>query len=213
MSDLDIITLGAATLDPKTKVAQVQAVRETPSPDVTETIGEVPMMNALGLTALPAAADSAGRAEGVVCSAGGLDGVCIGGWDTRTADVTGELRPGETCLHATGPNFKSRVFCKDRILALVVGNDMVLTLDKVAGKIQIAGLGGIIEMTADGIRLVGPGGKAGIMINADGTLNLVGVAVTLGGASTTPVSGLTNAIFGASGMTGAPAPNVHILPV
>lgn len=208
----DIVTLGAAKLADATSAPIVQAVRETGKDDEAEAFGEVPLMCALGVTALPAPATAAGRAEGLVTDGGSLDGVCIGAWDTRQADVAGALKPGETCLHSTGEGFDSRVFCKEGVLALVVGNDVVVTLDRAAGKIQIAGFGGIVEMKSSGITLAAPGGKSFIAINADGTLNLVGTAVTLGGASTTPVAGVTTAIIGASGMTGVPAPNVHILP-
>lgn len=209
---MDIVTLGASKLDAATSAPVVQAVRETGDDTEAESFGEVPLMCALGVTALPAPATAAGKAEGVIADGGSLDGVCVGAWDTRQADVAGALQPGETCLHSTGEGFDSRVFCKDGVLALVVGNDVVLTLDRAAGKIQIAGFGGIFEMSADGIRMAAPDGKAFIAINTDGTLNLVGTAVTLGGASTVPVAGVTTAIIGASGMTGVPAPNVHILP-
>lgn len=209
---LDIVTLGAAQLDATTKAPVVQAIRENGDDAEAESFGELPMLMALGITALPAPANDAGRAEGVVAAAGSLDGVCIGAWDTRQASVAGALKPGETCTHSTGEGFDSRIFYKNQVLALVVGDDVVLTLDRAAGKIQIAGFGGIFEMSATGIRLAAPDGKAFIAINADGTLNLVGTAVTLGGASTPPVAGVTTAIIGASGMTGVPAPNVHILP-
>lgn len=209
----DILTLGAAKVDAATGIPMAQAVRDLGkdgSPD--EAFGEVPMLPCLGVTSLPAAADDTGHAEGVILeNVGALNGVCVGGRDTRTADVAGQLAPGETCLHSTGPGFDSRAFCKDQLFAAVVGADVAFVMDRKSGKISLAGFGALIEMTAGHIALAGPGGKCGLLMKSDGNISVFGVGVTLGGLTGVPVIGVTNAIRGPAGITGSPAANVHLV--
>jgi hypothetical protein len=115
-------------------------------------------MAALGLTAFPAPANENGRAQGIKVDAPGTNGVIVGARDSRCAQVVAELAPGETCLHSTGADFDSRVFCKDKVLALVVGKKMAVTLDEREKKLAMSAFGAYAELSADGGAYLAHGG-------------------------------------------------------
>ncbi len=168
--EFDVVQLGTSHVDEETGAPVAQAVNPIGEDETdVEQHGDVDLMCALGVTALPAPKTKAGVAEGVILKGcGGTEGVCVGARDTRSNKVVGELAPGETCLHSTGDGFDSRVFCKEELVSIVVGNDIVMTLDRAAKKIQIAGFGAMFEMSeAQGIVLCAPGGKAMIQLKDD----------------------------------------------
>jgi hypothetical protein len=183
------------------------------SSDTREDLGEMPLMFGLGLTALPAAPDESGQAEGVAIEGvGGFNACAVGGRDTRCADVAGKLKPGETCIHNTGgtPETRSRVLLKENCASIIVGNNLTLILDRKNSKIQITGFGHIFEMSAaQGIVMGAKGGKNGIQLKEDGSVTIWGTSVNLGGM-TTPGTSATSVIMGPSGVAGVPAPNVYI---
>lgn len=150
--------------------------------------GRAIFASCLGVTARPAPADDSGAAELLVDDdVPGLDGVVIGGRDPRSADVIAELGDGETCLHSTGPGFGSRVFCKDQLVAIVVGDDTVINVDRKNKKITVAGFGCVFEMSdAQGIVLGEPGGAALILKN--GSAMLKAASVFLGENALSPVA-------------------------
>lgn len=181
MNDFDIATLSTGELNADGGLATVQAT--IPLTDATEDVehfGNVGLYGALGVTSLPAPATSDGRAEGVVLrNVGNADGVVIAARDERAAATVGELAPGETALHSTGEGFESRVFCKDQLVAIIVGSDVVVTIDRKEQKINIAGFGHVFEMSeGQGIILQEAGGAA--LILKDGKAVLKGAPVLLG---------------------------------
>jgi hypothetical protein len=171
----DIIWLGDASVDAETALPVAQAV--IPAGDEegdVENLGELDMFNGLGITALPAPKTDDGVAEGVLLrNVGGSDGAIVGARDARSADVVAELGPGETCLHSTGPDYGSRVFCKEDLVAIVVGDDTVVTIDRAAKQINIAGFGHVFEMSKE----------QGVVISESGGANLImkGGVITLAG--------------------------------
>jgi hypothetical protein len=205
---LDITKLGASRRDGETNAPLVQAMNEIDdgSGD-TESFGEVAVYGALGVTSLPYPANDAGHAEGVMAAGiGGSNGAVIGARDTRTADVTAQLAPGDTCLHATGDGFDSRVFCKDKVVAIVIGDDMVLSLDRKNQKITISHDGMIFEMKG------GPGkqinlstGGAGIQITERAVF--ISGQVVLGGRIAAPTNGVA---YGVAGPANLVSTNVFI---
>jgi hypothetical protein len=212
MPDLDLCTLGAAQLNPETNVVTVQTLREFDD-EQTEALGDAPMMCALGVTAIPLGPSDGGHAEGVTMSPCGpyASGI-VGATDTRCADVVGNMKPGETCVHNTGGTAKTRArsFYKENCAATIVGDDLVLMLDRKNSKITISGFGHVFEMSvAQGIVMMAKGGKNGIRLQEDGSVSIWGTSVNLGGM-TAPGTPATAVIMGPSGMTGVPAPNVFI---
>jgi len=212
MPDLDLCTLGAAQLNPETNVVTVQTLREFDD-EQTEALGDAPMMCALGVTAIPLGPSDDGHAEGITMSPCGpyASGI-VGATDTRCADVVGRMKPGDTCVHNTGgtAETRSRGFFKENCASVIVGNDLVLMLDRKNSKITITGFGHIFEMSsAQGVLMMAKGGKNGIQLKEDGSVTIWGTTVNLGGL-TTPGTPATAVVMGPSGITGVPAPNVFI---
>lgn len=185
---LEYCDMGAASLDAngvllvQCKGAAVDAAG-TAAPD----FGRVPVMCALGLTAMQYPSDAKGSAECLVATGvGGLDGVVIAACDTRTASIVGALKPGDTVLHSTGPQQAAQVQLKEEKRQAVVrtvdtrGKDAVLIIDGLADKLTIAAFGHVLEMSRDnGIALTEKGGAS--LILKDGRAALIGAQVTLGG--------------------------------
>lgn len=162
----DIVDLGTSKLDPKTNALLVQVksgpcgVDESDAPGVDD----MPVLGALGVTAVPWPSNDNGRAQGLKVDAPGTNGVIAGMRDTRTAAVTAELGPGESCLHSTGPDFDSRFFAKDQLAAIVVGDDMALVMDRKEKQITITAFGVHFEISE----------KNGFMVMTDGAMLQVG---------------------------------------
>lgn len=213
MSDFDVCTLGAATLNKQTNVLTVETCREFGQDGEREPLGTAPMISALGLTAMPAGPSKEGHAEGIVMSpCGPYTSGIIGGTDTRSADVVGNMRPGETCVHNTGgtAETRARTFYKENCAATIVGNDIVMMFDRKNEKVTIAAFGHAFEMSkSQGILMMGKGGMNGIQLLEDGSISIWGTAINLGGR-TLPGTPATKVIMGPSGITGVPAPNVFI---
>ena len=217
MADVD--TLGAARVDnpdgPFTSPVCHTTIEVDEATGTREDMGEIPLMFALGLTALPAAPDEKGQADGVALEgAGGFNACVVGGRDTRCSDVAGKLKPGDTCLHNTGGTgeTRARVLLKENCAATIVGNDLVQILDRKNSKYQVIGFGHIFEISAgQGIVMVPKGGKCGIQLKEDGSVTIWGTKVNLGGMSA-PGTPATAVLMGPSGITGVPSKNVFITP-
>jgi len=196
MTDFDVCTLGAATLDPRTNACVVQAANELGDGDELEPFGEVAFYGALGVTAMPAAADDAGSADAVIARGiGGADGAVIASRDVRTADVVAALKPGETCVHATGKGFDARTFYKRQMIANVIGDDFVMMMDRENKKFIISCFGMVFEMSGDkGITLTD--GSGGVNVKG-GTVAVFG-NVVLGGLTPNPAQ----PVLGGPGGTG-----------
>lgn len=187
----DLVRLGVASRDDETNLVKVQATNPlTDDQDDVEHFGEIDMIQSLGITALPAPPTDGGSATGfVIRDVAGTPGMIVGAFDVRTAKDTFELGPGETCLHSTGEEFESRVFCKEKSVSLVVGTKAVMTLttlDNGNHKFQVAVGGHMLEISEEnGIVLVDAGGAA--LILKDGQAILKGTIVALGENAVTPL--------------------------
>jgi hypothetical protein len=149
-----------------------------------ETYGEVPLMQCLGVASLPGAPSPEGYCEGVLVEdVGGLPGVIVGAWDTRTFSIFGNLEPGDTVLHSTGPAKSAQVLCKETKRQTVMatlgpdGKQMMVICDGKNGTLQLTAHGYMIQIDKDGIIL--EAGDAGISVGPNG-IWLRG-AVTIGG--------------------------------
>jgi hypothetical protein len=165
----DIVTLGASSLDPETGAAKWQA--EIPGGD---NLGEADVFGALGVTALPYPADESGNAEALALrNCGGRTAVCVGARDTRTADVARGLKPGDVCLHSTGPKKSAQVRCLEEKRQVVAATKdskdraVMVLLDGKNEKIQIAGFGAMIQIDPSGDISISNGGGAAILIQGD----------------------------------------------
>jgi hypothetical protein len=196
MTDFDVCTLGAATLNDVTKVITVEISREFGLDGEFEPIGSAPLMQALGVSSLPVGPSDDGHADGIIMSpCGSYNAAIVGASDTRCADVYGELLPGDTCLHSTGPDSanRSRVFCKDGVLALLVGNDATMVFDRPNKTVSVVAFGHAVEVSdANGIYLAESGGSSlrlsgGEAVLAASSLNLAG-AVSIGNAAAQPIA-------------------------
>lgn len=187
----DLVDLGASRLAEDTNVPLLQAKGPPISDDGdAPDYGDVPVFSCLGVTALPYQATADGNAQGVVVKVDGFDGVLIGARDTRTAGIVGNLKPGDTAVHSTGPSQAAQLLLKEeKRQAVLMTKDSkkksaVLLLDGKNDKVQIAAFGCLFEISREnGICLVGEHGKASIQIVGD-TIVLRG-KILLGGAAPT----------------------------
>ncbi len=182
MSKLDIVDLAASGLDERSNAIWVQCKGAPVSDEDAPDFGRAPFMQALGVASRPAPATSSGNAQGVmavgVC---GYDGVCIGAHDNRCSKVFGEIKPGETALHATGENFDARVLCKDQMVAIIVGDDMVFVVDRKKKQIVANVEGCVMQLGGgNGVMLLDETGACGLQAKG-GVLNLMGSQVIIGG--------------------------------
>lgn len=205
----DFLDLGAASLDPATNALLVQAktTQIGEDPDDAPDIGDAPMMGALGVTAFPYPSNDDGGAQGVKVDLPGTNGVIVAARDTRTADVTAQLGPGETCVHSTGPDFDSRVFLKEKSASIIVGDSMAIVVDEKNQKITISCFGGHFEISKqDGCYMA----HGGAMIQAkDGMCILTGKIMLGGRTPVGPVQFGTVPVIGTAGAC-APAPGVFV---
>lgn len=191
----------------------------TDDPDDVEEFGDCDVYMGLGVTSRVWPRDDEGVAEGVLLrDCGNTDGVIIGARDDRCAFVYGALADGDTVVHSVEPDAAAQVQCKaNRQVILFTrdtgGDNIMVNVDGKNDKIQIAGWGGIVELSKDGgLSLVAPGGGASIMMKDD-TIMLVAQNVMLGG--TVPAAQVASWVSGGAPsvpMTTVfkPAPNVWV---
>lgn len=142
--------------------------------------GAAPMMCALGLTAMPAAPSEKGTAEALVArDVPGISGVVFACRDTRTANIVGQMEPGDTCLHSTGDQQAAMVMLKEtkRIAAVITktsgGKTMMVVLDGDAEEIQITSAGALFKIEKNGDISIVNGGGAGILLQG-GNVHFLG---------------------------------------
>lgn len=212
---IDVALLGVTSLNQVSNLITVEAaVPITDDVDDVERFGAVDYFNALGVTARPAPPNGDGAAEGVVLrNVGGRNGVVVGGRDARTGQVVAELGPGETALHSTGEDFDSRVFCKDQLVSIVVGDDVIVSVDRKNKAIVIAGWGHSVEVSEDnGVLLTESTGQAFLSLK-DGEAWLCGSKVKLGAGPFTGVNdhAQIGTTAGCTGTVGATTASVGVL--
>lgn len=200
----DIYQLGACTVKKDGAFCIPQASLQLPLDESGDTfevsnLGEGPIACALGVTALPAPPADNLAAEGVVIeNIGGLTGCCVAAWDTRASDVAGELSPGDTCLHGTHPDAtkRARFFAKENLAAVIVGNDLVLSLDRGNEVVTLTAFGNVLEITPDSVKITqgGVDGSPSAFIQIkDGTIYLAGNVIMGAGAGAIPIKLSTDA--------------------
>jgi hypothetical protein len=152
---------------------------------------DAPVMCALGVSARPYPATAEGAAVGVVDDkVGGYEGVLVAAYDPRVSKVFGKIKEGDTVLHGTGPDHESQVLCKEQMVAIMVGDDHVVQIDRKNKRIIIAGPGGQVRVSsADGVVLADSSGKSSLQLKG-GFSALLG-QVVLGGRR--PVSNVADA--------------------
>src|SRR5690349_11024216 len=113
--NVDIAILGASSVDKKTGVVLWEPIVPITDGDAdVEPFGLTAVYQALGFASMPFPKTSDGYAEClVVRHCGGRNAVCLGGRDTRTASVVGNMRPGDTVVHSTGPNQAAQLQLKE----------------------------------------------------------------------------------------------------
>jgi len=189
----DIVELGASVA--KKGVALWQgSLRIGPESDDLEPLGDGDVYQGLGLTSLPYPADDSGKAEAVALR--GVNGrpcTYVGARDTRSATIVGNLKPGDSVLHSTGPSQAAQVQCKEAKRQTVMaskdkdGKTIVALLDgSGSGKFQIVLAGMILELDAGAGSFAVTNGKASIIMSGD-TICLDG-NVILGGKVADPVN-------------------------
>ncbi len=203
----DIVDIGSSKLDPDTNVLLVQAKAAQMGDDEDDAPGydDTPVYGQLGLQARPYHKTNEGNAQAIVdTSLPGTSGVITAMRDARAASakVVEELGEGETALHATGPGFDSRVFCKEQMVAVMVGDDVAIVADRENKVVSVTAFGHHFELSdRNGISMVADG--AGIQIKG-GTVCITGQVVLGGRTPTLPV------LAGASGPAGVAALGVFI---
>ena len=205
MNIADIVILDALEIDAASGVPLAKASQPATGDDDVESFGDIPMMQALGLSSAPYPKDANGACEAAILkSIGGRDAVCVGARDTRTASIVGNLKPGDTVLHSTGPQQAAQLQLKEekRQSVLVTkgtdGKQIMFSLDGKNDKVTIAAFGGVFEMTKDSLSMLHPSGSSGIVISADG-VQVIGKLMT----GSTPIPGLSIAMGSPAAMTAA----------
>ncbi|HUU94561.1 MAG TPA: hypothetical protein VM487_02390 [Phycisphaerae bacterium] len=183
MAFVSMVVLNTSRVHPDSGVPVIECCELVGGdPDDRVPWGECPNMGALGVTALPypPSEDGTEFAQGVVIpDVGGNVGVIVGGRDSRTAEVYGQLSPGESALHTTGPDFDASVMCKDQLVSIMVGDDMCAVFDRKNKVISITGFGCLFEMSeANGV-LIGEPDGAGLSLKK-GCAWLKGTSYMLG---------------------------------
>ena len=155
MTELNLVTLGASKLINGVPVVQAVSAITDDAADV-EQYGEIDVVSQLGVSSCPAEADSKGQAQGVICeNVAGLKGMCVGGRDTRNASIYGNLRPGDTCVHSTGPKAVSQCLLKaEKRQAILATKDtseqqILVILDGKNNKLQITAFGAMLELSKE----------------------------------------------------------------
>jgi hypothetical protein len=187
MSDVEFQIAGLGAAESRDGVVVAQAQDSLDSEDVAggeeldvEPLGEVDVFGALGVTAIPYPATPEGRAEGVVVSpCGGLSAVCVAARDTRGADKTGNMKPGDVTLATTHPKSKAQWQCCGELNQAVGyvedsdGDTMLVQVDGQAKTLTLSIPNQMIVMKkGDGITLTV--GAATIKISEDGSIDFIG---------------------------------------
>jgi hypothetical protein len=206
----DIVDIGASKLDPDTNVLLVQAKSAQMGDDEDDAppFDDTPVYGQLGVTARPYHKTAEGNVQGVVdTSLPGTNGAVTSMRDARAAaaKVIEELGEGETALHSTGDGFESRVFCKEQMVAAIVGDDVALVIDRKNKQVTVTAFGHHFEVSeANGI-VMAEGGGASFQMKG-GVVCITGTVI-LGGR--TPVSPLAMVPPGPPALA-TPAPGVFV---
>lgn len=207
----DLVDAGAAKLDESTGALLVQCKGAAVSPEGdAPDYGDAPWFACLGVTAVPYPADENGGAQFIVSDdVPGVDGAVIGGRDTRSAKIVGNLKPGDTCVHSTGPQQAAQLQLKEEKRQAVLvskdtrGQTIVVSIDGKNDQINITGFEHTLEISREQGIVITDGG-AGIQIK-NGVVSIWGTVVLGGRTPFAPV----HAGVGV-GSTSVPSPGVFV---
>lgn len=167
---------GFVTVDTDTNAPATAAYSPTSDDDADrEPFGDCNLMQCLGVTSLPYGPTDSGHAEGIVAeNVAGLPGVVVAAWDTRNHSIVGNLKPGDTVVHATGPSRAAQLQLKEETRQALLttrgknGKQLYLLLDGDERTLQVNANGALIQIDEDGtIALSSKNGANGITINDD----------------------------------------------
>ncbi len=172
----NLVNLGAAELDPATKALRVQCKGEPVDEDGTAPdYGMAAAFCALGLTVKPWPADKNGSAEGIAATdVPGMDGALVGARDVRCANVVGNLKDGDVCLHSVGPQHKAQIQLKETKRQVAVlsedsdGETQMILLDGTANKYTVAVSGAVIEIDKKGVASIIAADGSGLVVGNGG---------------------------------------------
>ena len=192
MSILDIVELGTSLI--KDGVALWQGITSITDEDGDdEPMGESDVFQSLGVSSMPYPSDDDGFCEGIcVREIAGRDTCFIGARDTRSAAIVGNLKPGDTVLHSTGPQQAAQVQCKeDKRQVLMAtkdnnGKTMMVMLDGTTGKFQVVLPGMIFEMDSSNGNYLMTNSECSVLIQGS-TIALDGLVIA-GGRTPDPVN-------------------------
>ena len=193
---IDVIDIGASTRDATTNVITIngKGVNLSDDPDNNtddaEDFSDCATFGSLGVTSMPNAATDAGQCQGLI--ARNLN-CFLGMRDTRAATVVGQLNPGDTCLHSTGPNQRARIFCKDDTNSVAIlaadtdSNDMLFSLDGKNNVAMLQAFAALMQITkvGDSGEITIGNAKGFIHIDVAGVITLAGTQVILGSGAPT----------------------------
>ncbi len=170
--NVEIAFLGSSSVSSKTGVILWEPyVPITDGDKDIEAFGPTPVYQALGFVSMPYPKDSTGYAECLMLRhVGGRNAVCVGGRDTRTASVVGNMQPGDAVAHSTGPNQAAQLQLKEKKRQAVLvtktksGKTMALILDGELEKVQLTHKGALFEIDDQGDISIVNGSGAGILI-------------------------------------------------
>jgi hypothetical protein len=204
--DIELVALGSSFIDEQTGETRWQASQ---SADDRRQIPDAVVFGSLGVSSQPyGPTNTDDFCEGILLTQiGGYMGYVIGARDARSTRAIGNLSPGDTCLHATGPKSHAKVLLKEKKSVAAVmttdkrGKNMVISLEGEDERLTIAALGYAIQITRDGgIAMSSRNGQHGITISDQGvhvrgnvvlggSVPLPGMALMMGPQSGQPAGG------------------------
>lgn len=217
------VQMGASKIAPESRLPLIQCVNPAVKDEDAEPFGDLPVMAALGLTALPYPRTAEGWCEGLVAEeVGGLAGVIVGMRDKRTGPIYGELAAGDVALHSVGPKLAASLFLKETRKQVVLrtkdtaGKDMIFGLDGAGDKVTISAYKCLFEMTRGRVRVgvQGPASNCSIELTENGAINLNGSQLNLNiGGQALPANQLSTHIGGVTPSVPYPLIFTPALPV
>lgn len=216
MSLIKLTQILATRVADKTKLLLAQigdAALEFEETDAVE------MWHHVGFTSRPSnPTEGKNAAEALVVSGSHYDR-CIATRDARGAKLSGNLKPGETCVYAPGSdgNSQGRIILKDTGGVALIGlqgnveggTTAVIQIEGGTTNITAANAFGVLSIAEDGITLMC--GASGIKLGADGAVTIIGTSIALNGASVSlGANAVMPVVWGPAGISGVGSTSVKV---